>query len=266
MGRLAAAYGHADQSGRYGTLCPSRTAQALRQRIEPMFGFKEGRVRELVAEEIKGKAGADAIKAQLDAAVRGPVRTDLAAEIARLKDEYRAAVDKIVADNKAALHRKLNDAYETHALKLRTELSILEDRLAQDTPVLVQRLERIEAKAAEVSERQQKLSAAPKQEFAALVAQHRAELTEAAEQARKASDARARALVARVEKQLGELVEAKLHEALLRAVREHVRAEPFTGDGLTNKQLAAARGISLRAAKRLRRVRQECSRSGYGLR
>lgn len=227
-----------------------------------MVVWSETRVREIAVEEIKGKAGAAAVKSQLDVAVRGAVRTDLATEITALKNEYRAAADRIVADNKAALHRKLNDAYETHSLKLRTELSTLEDKLAQDAPVLVKTLERMKAGVAEVSEQQRTLLAAPKQDLAALVAQHKLELAGAVEQAGKAADAEARAVVARVEKKLDDLVKAKLHEVLLRAVREHVRSEPFTGDGLSNKQLAAARGISLRAVKRLRRARRARSH-GY---
>jgi DNA-binding NarL/FixJ family response regulator len=94
----------------------------------------------------------------------------------------------------------------------------------------------------------------PRQQLKRVAEEHQAAVAEDLNNLSKDAAVRAIAMVARAERKVAEMIEQRLHSLVVAAVREHVTSASFEEDGLTNKQIAAARGISLRAVKRLRRV------------
>jgi hypothetical protein len=94
----------------------------------------------------------------------------------------------------------------------------------------------------------------PERDLLSMISQHKEEFAKEIKEMAADSMTQMRAAARQVEKRVDKLIEARLHDLVLEAVREHVRSTPFEQDSVSNKQLAAAKGISLRAAKRLRRA------------
>lgn len=94
----------------------------------------------------------------------------------------------------------------------------------------------------------------PERDLLSMILQHKEEFAQEIKDMAANSMAQIRGAAQQTERRVEKMIEDRLHNLILEAVHEHVRSAPLERDGLSNKQLAAAKGISLRAAKRLRRA------------
>ncbi len=191
--------------------------------------WTEGGIRAVISSELAGKQGKEIICEHVKALLREEIAPQLG-------DELRAVSERLGEGAKAALHRKLNAIYAAHIDRLRQRLDQFEHELEETSPRYRQKLEEFEKGIKHITESYQKLLSEPKDEIL--------------RDFRKQANITTR----QIEKRLRDILETKLQDLILDTVREHVSSMPFEQEAISNKQLAAAKGISLRAAKRLRRA------------
>lgn len=172
----------------------------------------------------------------------------------QLSTEARSATEKLATNAKASFHRKLNSIYEEHEQRLLQRVSELELRLKKQAPDFERRLKAFEEEIEQLTEKDEARLLEPERKLKQMITECSAHMAAELQEAQKQIASQVRLAVQKLEGRLEKIVETRLHAVLLEAVRDHVRSAPIQPAGLTNKQLAAANGISRRAAKRLRRA------------
>ena len=201
---------------------------------------------EVATETLSGHKAAESTRQHVSDLLRGTVKTEVG-------NELRAAADTLAEASKASLHRKLNTIYALHCERLEQKLKLFEKELEEREPDQRQRLERLERRLADLEISCEEWLENPKQQLERASGEQQQAFAEELTKLTKNSEARLKGIITRAERQFADLVQEKLHDLLLEAVREHVTSTPFEADGLSNKQIAAGRRISIRQVKRLRR-------------
>jgi len=171
-----------------------------------------------------------------------------------LVEERRRSAEQLAERAKASLHRRLNEIYGVQCERLDAELATFIRELEKKAPDQERRLTALEQKLREVEAACEHWLESPRQQLKRVAEEYQAAVAEDLNNFSKDAVVRTKAMVARAERKVAEMIEERLHGLVVAAVREHVTSAPFEDDGLTNQQIAAARGISLRAVKRLRRA------------
>ena len=151
---------------------------------------------------------------------------------------------------KASLHRRVNEIYEAQCARLDKELREFCRKLERTAPDQTTRLQKLEDRLRAVQESYEGWLDEPAKELEALVSEQRNALEHSVSKIMNSSEIRIQSKMTQVESQLADLIEQRLHALVVEAVRDHVASAPFEEERLSNKQIAAARGISLRAVKR----------------
>jgi DNA anti-recombination protein RmuC len=202
---------------------------------------------EVAAETLFGGKGAESARQHVSDLLRGTVTSEVG-------NELRATAETLAEGAKASLHRKLNAIYSAQCERLAQKLKLFEQELQEHEPDLQQRLEHLERRLADLQVYCEEWLEAPKQQLERAAAEIQEAFSEELTKIAKSSEARVKGMITHVERQIADLVQERLHDLLLKAVREHVTSTPFEPDRLSNKQIAAGRRISIRQVKRLRRV------------
>jgi DNA anti-recombination protein RmuC len=202
---------------------------------------------EVAADVLSGGRGAEITRNHISDVLRGTV----AAEV---DGELRAAAEKLAENAKASLHRKLNGIYTTQCEKLEQNVKRFEQEVDNREPDLKRRLDRLERQLSDLERSCEEWLEAPKQQLERAAAKNQQLFSAELAKLTKNSATRMTGMITRVEQQMVNLIHEKLHELLVEIVRQHVRSTPFAPESLSNKQIAAARQISLRQVKRLRRM------------
>jgi DNA anti-recombination protein RmuC len=202
---------------------------------------------EVAVETLSGGKGAESARKHVSDLLRGSVTTEVG-------NELRATAETLAEAAKASLHRKLNAIYTAHCERLEQKLKLFEVELEKREPDQQQRLEQLERRLAALEVSCEEWLESPKQQLERAAAEHQQAFSEELHKLAKNSEAKVKGIITRVERQVADLVQERLHNSLLEAVREHVASTPFEPDGLSNKQIATGRRISIRQVKRLRRL------------
>jgi hypothetical protein len=208
--------------------------------------WTERSIRKTILSILAEDAGKEITRRHVSALLREDLETELGKEL-------QAATERIAEDAKANLLRKLNSIYADQTQRFNKRIAALELQLQASAPEHARRLEDFEGKLKEVVTSYRKRLDEPQRDLADMISEHKEEFAKDVKNVAANAATTMRAAARQVERQVEKLIETQLHELILGAVREHVRSTPFDQDGLSNKQLAAEKGISLRAAKRLRR-------------
>jgi hypothetical protein len=174
-----------------------------------------------------------------------------------LSEEFNSISDRIVDDAKASLQGKVSAIYRAQTDRLEKRLKQFEQDLEAKSPQSHERLSKLESALNEVSARYQNWIEEPRQEIEKLASDSLADFKSDLENIKKDFKVKALKLASDIEARMEEIIQKNLHDFVLSAVREHVRSAPFNKNGLSNKQLAAARGVSLRRAKKERKKMQD---------
>jgi hypothetical protein len=174
--------------------------------------------------------------------------------VAQLGTELRVSAEQLADSAKASLQRKLNSIYDNQAKRLNQKILELERQVKQGTPEFQQQLKELKAKLADVIADQRKWLNEPEQLLKKLTSHFNERVARESRQACKKVVSLTKTAIDDLEKQIDLLVQNRFHDLLLDVVREYVSSASLQRTELTNKQLAAAKGISLREAKRIRRA------------
>lgn len=202
---------------------------------------------EVTLDVISGKYGAESTRKHVSDVLRGTVVAEVGAEL-------KAAAESLANNAKSSFHRKLNAIYAAQCEKLEQGLAKFEQDLAQREPELQRRLEWLERRLANLEASCEEWLEAPKQQLERAAAEHQKAFSEELTKLAKSSELRVKGMITRVEQQMTSIIQEKLHDLLVEAVRQHVVSTPFAMEGASNKQIAAAKRISVREVKRLRRM------------
>lgn len=202
---------------------------------------------EVAAEVLSGGKGAESARKHVFDLLRGTIGAEVGAEL-------RATAESLAENAKSALHRKLNAIYAAQCEKLDQKLRQLEQDLEEREPGQTLRLERLERRLADLETSCEEWLEAPKQQLERVATEHQKAFSEELTKLAKSSETRVKGMITRVEQQITNLVQERLHDLLVEAVRQHVTSTPFVPEGMSNKQIATARRISLREVKRRRRM------------
>ena len=187
--------------------------------------------------------------------VRQHVDTILREEATRaIGAELRTTAELLAEQVKTTLQRKLNAAYATQAERLTSKLVELERSLEAAAPAQEMRLKAFENRIEEVSAAIEGWLDEPTRSLVTLCNEGAARFTAEVNNIMKKSALKMQGTVEHAKQRVDRMMQTKLHTMVVAAVREHVRSVPFEEDRLSNKQIAAAMGVSLRGAKRLRRA------------
>ena len=168
--------------------------------------------------------------------------------------ELRARAEHLADQGKAALQRKFDAAYTAQAERLNIKLGDLEKKLESTAPNQEKRLTTFENRIEEVEEAMEGWLDEPTRSMTILCDDGITRFTAAVERIMESSVLRTQDDADQAKRRIDRMMQTKLHTMVLAAVREHVKSLPFEQDQLSNRQLAAARGVSLREAKRIRRA------------
>lgn len=160
--------------------------------------------------------------------------------------------EQLGEEGKASLQRKLNAAYTAQAERLTKRIAQLEIELEAASPTQQKRLEAFEDRLDEVSASLEGWLDEPTRSIQMLVKDSLKGLKIEVEKTLEKSAAKAQAGADQIIRRADDMMQAQLYTLVLSAVREHVKSLPFEENRLSNKQFAAARGMSLRAVKRMR--------------
>jgi len=244
-------------AGPFGCRGRSRIG-GVRSSVALWWTWTESDIRKIAEEVLAGDDGRASTRKHLEGLLREQTITALGAEL-------NATAEHIVESAKVALQRKLNAVYAAQAERLAARLGQLDQDLEAKAPAHQRRLEALEVQLDEVSARYEGWLDEPAQILKSMLADGMAQFTEEIAKISKESRSRARMAMKNLEAEAQKNLETRLHDLVLDAVREHVTSTEFDQDGLSNKQLAAAKRILLRAAKRLRRsTKPECARRRAG--
>lgn len=211
--------------------------------------WTEGGIRKVATDVVSGDAGKESTRKHVAALFQEQIATQLGDQLRQLREELRVTAEQIAKDSKATLQRKLNSIYAAHAERLKGRITELERQLEANTPDYHKKLEQFEEKLQEVAVSYRARLDEPERDLADMISQHKNKFLKDLKRISTKLQAEMQEAILNAEISASD----RLHALILEAVREHVRSAPFEQDGLSNKQLAAAKGISLRAAKRLRR-------------
>ncbi len=212
-----------------------------------MVFWTENGIRNVVLSVMAGSEGTTCVRTHVANVLRGDVDETLA-------EERRQSAEQLAERAKASLHRRLNEIYAVQCERLDTELAKFIRELEKKAPDQERRLKALEQKLNEVEAACEHWLDTPREQLKRLAEEHQAAAAVDLNSLSKDAATRTQAMVARAERKVAELIEQRLHSQIVAAVQEHVRSASFKEDGLSIKQIAAARGISLRAVKRLRRA------------
>ncbi len=202
---------------------------------------------EVAADVLSGGKGAESTRKHVSDVLRGTVIAEVGAEL-------RATAETLAGNAKSSLHRKLNAIYSAQCEKLDQNLRKFERDHAKREPDPQRRLEGLERRLAALEVSCEEWLEAPKQQLERAATEHQQAFSEELTKLAKSSETRVKGMITRVEQQMAKLIQERLQDLLVEAVRQHVTSTPFAPEGMSNKQIAAARRISLREVKRLRRV------------
>ncbi len=212
-----------------------------------MVFWTEGSIRAVISSELSGKQGKEITCEHVKALLREQVSSQLG-------DELRSVLESLAEGTKAALQRKLNTIYTTHIDRLRQRLDDFERELERASPKYLRQLEELKKDINKLALSNRKLLDEPRRELETVTLNFKNDLCSETQKIHDNFHKQARVTVRQLEKKIEDVYRTKLHDMILETIREYVRSAPFEQDHLSNKQLTATKGISLRAAKRLRRA------------
>lgn len=188
--------------------------------------------------------------------VRQHIETILREEALRaIGADMRDIAEQLAIQGEAILQRKFDAAYAAQAKRLASKLANIEKKLEAAGPAQEKRLTAFEDRMEEVSEAIEGWLDEPTRSMTALCDEGVARFTAAVDKIVESSLLKTQDEADRAKRRIDKMMQTKLHGMVLAAVREHVKSVPFEQDLLSNRQFAAARGVSLREVKRRRRAR-----------
>jgi hypothetical protein len=199
-------------------------------------------VHEVVENYLAGSEGKECVRKHVSALLRENLET-------QLRSELSEAAERMADDARGNINRKLNSIYSSHTQRLKQRISDLELQLEASTPEHQQRLETLEDKLRE-----------PERDLLEAIQQQKHAVTKDIKRTAAEAVMNMTAAARQIERRVEKLIETRLHEVMVDAAREHARSRPFDHNSLSNKQRAAAEGISLREVKRRRRAARSSSR------
>lgn len=202
---------------------------------------------EVAADVLSSGKGAGITRKHVSEILRGAVAAEVGAEL-------RTATEALAEDAKSTFHRKINAIYSAQREKLEQKLEEFKHDLEEREPNQQRRLGELERQLTDLETSCEEWLEAPKQELERAAASHRQAFAGDLAKLTRASEARVKSMIERAEQQMINLIQERLNVLLLEAVKKHVISDIFASEGLSNKQIAAARRISLREVKRLRRL------------
>lgn len=197
---------------------------------------------EVAADVLSGEKGAESTRKHFSDILQGKV-------VAEVGTELRATAERLADNAKSSFHRKLNAIYSAQCEKLDQDLKNYENEYETREPTLFRRLQMLEHRLAELETSCEEWLDAPKQQIERAAAEHLQVFSEELAKLEKISRARVKGMITRVEHQTANLIQERLNDLLIETVRQHVKSARFVPDTLSNKQLAAARQISLREVR-----------------
>lgn len=209
--------------------------------------WTEDDIGKVARQVLAGDVGKSIVRQHINDILREEVTRSLGAEL-------RAVAEQLGEEGKASLQRKLNSAYARQAERLTKRIAQLEMELEAASPLQQKRLEAFEDRLDEVSASLEGWLNEPTRSIQALVKDSLKGLRIEVEKTLEKSTAKTQAGADQIVRRADDMMQAQLYALVLSAVREHVKSLPFEEDRLSNRQFAAARGMSLRAVKRMRRA------------
>lgn len=209
--------------------------------------WTEEKVSEVAGQVLAGDIGKSIVRKHIDIILQEEVTRALGAEL-------RALAEHLGEDGKASLQRKLNSVYTSQAERLTKRMAHLESELEAASPIQQKRLKAFEDRLDKVSVSFGSWLDEPTRSIQVLVKENLKAFRTEVEKTLETSSLKAQASADQIKRQANTIMQAQLYTLILSAVREHVKSFPFEKDRLSNKQFAAARGVSLRAVKRMRRA------------
>jgi hypothetical protein len=214
--------------------------------------WSEKSLRELSSGEalgvLRSDAGRDALRGHLpgllaDPAVKGAALALLEELLAR--DGAEPLAERLIIEGLAA---QVDGALRAERAKAETQKTEILDKAAEELRASVAAQKSAETR--QVNQHTQRQEEA----VAGSLASMKRDVEAALRAARVRFEERTHALEDDVRERLDALLEERVAEFAVAAVRRHQRERPVSGPGHTNRELAALNGISIREVKRRRRA------------
>jgi hypothetical protein len=209
--------------------------------------WTENGIRRVANEVLTGQSGKDIIVQQVTTVLNERVHAQKASEI-------KTQIDEFLARHKSALTKALAKVFEAQTNRLESKLLELSAEIDKKAPDHIKKLKYLDDELSRIntesvtwldkaSEDLDDLLDEELKSFQIIIKKFLAERFEDTEKFYRVAENR---LIEKVDKHLDRM--------LVESVKQHVRSSMFEEENLSNMQLAAIKGISLRAAKRLRRA------------
>ena len=209
-----------------------------------MFWTESG-IRRVAGEEISGPKGA--------ASTRKHVMDLLGEQTAgEVGAELQKAAEQLAENAKAALHRKLNTIYAAQCARLEQRLAAFKSQLEKIAPEQERRLDALKGRLDDVEEACEGWLERPRAQLERLVEDRQKAFSDDLSRPSRDSAHRTKTMLSKTEKKLADVIDERLHDLVIEAVREHITSTRFEDTNLSNRQIAKLKGISLRAVKRQR--------------
>lgn len=191
--------------------------------------------------------GRSIVRTHIDAILQNEVTRALGAEL-------RIIAERFGEEGKLSLQRKLNSVYAAQVERLAKRLAELESELEAASPGYEKRLKAFEYRLDQLSSSLESWLDEPTRSLQDLVTENLANFKSELKDITNKSARKAQKNAEQIEHNVNLIIQTELYALVLSAVREHVKSLSFEKEELSNKQVAATMGISLRAAKRMRRA------------
>ena len=207
--------------------------------------WTEGGIRKVAGEEISGPKGVASTRKHVMDLLREQTAGEVGAELQK-------ASEQLAENAKAALHRKLNTIYAAQCARLEQRLADFKSNLGKIAPEQERRLDALKGRLDDVEEACEGWLEQPRAQLERLVEDRQKTFSDDLSKLSKDSAHRMKTMVSKAENKLADVIDDRLHDLVIEAVREHVTSTRFENVKLSNRQIAKLKGISIRAVKRQR--------------
>lgn len=207
--------------------------------------WTEGGIRRVAGEEISGPKGVASTRKHVMDLLREQTAGAVGAELQK-------AAEQLAENAKAALHRKLNTIYAAQCARLEQRLADFKNNLENIAPEQERRLDALKGRLDDVEEACEGWLEQPRAQLERLVEDRQKAFSNDLNRLSKDSAHRTKTMLSKAEKKLADVIDERLHDLVIEAVREHITSTRFEETNLSNRQVAKLKGISLRAVKRQR--------------
>ena len=147
---------------------------------------------------------------------------------------------------------KLNTIYAAQCARLEQRLADFKNNLENIAPEQERRLDALKGRLDDVEEACEGWLEQPRAQLERLVEDRQKAFSNDLNRLSKDSAHRTKTMLSKAEKKLADVIDERLHDLVIEAVREHITSTRFEETNLSNRQVAKLKGISLRAVKRQR--------------